>query len=69
MIEVFKTDVCDERKSGILLKTLREHFPGSRINFDLDDCDKILRAEGKDFLSAKIIELLQEEGHRCEVLD
>jgi hypothetical protein len=68
MIEVFKTNVQGKGKSRMLIQKLLEQFPASKINFDLDDCDKILRIEGKDFCAHRIIELLKLNGHYCEIL-
>ena len=69
MVEVFKTNVYEEDRSRILLQKLFEYFPDNKINFDLQDCDKILRVEGKNILSDKIMEILNEQGHVCEILD
>jgi hypothetical protein len=69
MVEVFKTDVYEEEKSIIIVQKLLQYFPENKINFDLDDCDKILRIEGENIFSGKIMELLNEEGHECEILD
>lgn len=69
MIEVFKTNVAEVDRSNLLLQRLLSHFPGNKINFDLEDCDKILRVEGEYVLSEKIMEILNEEGHFCEILD
>ena len=69
MVEVFKTNVQEERKAAYLVSLLLEQFPGSRINFDLHDCDNILRVEGEDFEAQKVMELLTEEGFSCSVLD
>ena len=69
MVEVFKTNVYEVEKSNLIFQKLHKHFPENKINFDLEDCDKILRVEGKNILSEKIIEILKEEGHFCEVLD
>lgn len=69
MIEVFKTNICEIEKSDIIFRKLHKHFPENKINFDLDDCDKILRVEGANILSEKIIAILKEEGHLCEILD
>jgi len=69
MVEVFKTDVYEEEKSLAIVQTLLQYFPDNKINFDLEDCDKILRIEGENILSERIKELLNEAGHRCEVLD
>ena len=69
MVEVFKTDVYEEERSLAIVQTLLQYFPDKKINFDLEDCDKILRIEGENILSERIKELLNEAGHRCEVLD
>ncbi len=69
MVEVFKTNVYEEERSKALLQRLLVHFPDNKINFDLEDCDKILRVEGKDILPEKIMEILNEAGHDCEILD
>ncbi|MBS1653868.1 MAG: hypothetical protein JSU05_03410 [Bacteroidetes bacterium] len=69
MIEVFKTNVTDSMDAARLLQLLNRYFPQSRINFDLHDCDKILRVEGHDFITGQIIGLLQENGFHCSILD
>lgn len=68
MIEVFKTNVHGEVQSRMLISKLLEQFPASKINFDLEDCDKVLRIEGRYFCAKRIIELLKLNGHYCEVL-
>jgi hypothetical protein len=57
MIEVFKTNVEEAKDAGTIVQLLLQQFPGSRINFDLQDCDKILRVEGKDFSADKVMVL------------
>ena len=69
MVEVFKTDVFEEERSIIIVRKLLDFFPDNKINFDLEDCDKILRVEGKNIVSEKIMEILKQEGHLCEILD
>lgn len=69
MVEIFKTNVAEVERSNLLLQRLLSHFPSNKINFDLEDCDKILRVEGENILSEKIREILNEEGHFCEILD
>jgi hypothetical protein len=69
MVEVFKTNIYEVEKSNIIFQKLLRHFPENKINFDLEDCDKILRVEGDTIFSEKIIEIVQEEGHLCEILD
>lgn len=69
MVEVFKMDVYEEERSIIIIQKLLQYFPENKINFDLQDCDKILRIEGENIFSERIMELLNEEGHECEILD
>jgi hypothetical protein len=69
MIEVFKTNVEGTNDAGNIVQLLLQHFPGSRINFDLQDCDKILRVEGKDFSADKVMVLLKENGFHCAILE
>ena len=69
MIEVFKTNVENAGDANNIVRLLLQHFPGSRINFDLQDCDKILRVEGKDFCAETIITFMKENGFHCSVLE
>ena len=69
MIEVFTTNVQEATEAKTLVALLSRHFPDSRINFDLDDCDRILRVEGKNFTPTKVMLLVQEKGFACAVLD
>jgi len=69
MVEVFKTDVQSIEQSKPLISKLKSNIPGSRVNFDLEDCDKVLRVEGDDFSVEAIIKLLNKNGHHCEILD
>ena len=68
MIEVFKTDIKHRRQSKLLVEKLLEHFPDGDINFDLDDCDRVLRVEHDNVCPKKIMELLAASGHYCEPL-
>jgi hypothetical protein len=69
MVEVFKTDVRSSREAKRIIQKLAEEFPKHKINFDLSDCDRILRVQGKDILERKIITIVAAMNHRCEVLD
>ncbi len=68
MVEVFKTNVQEAEQSKMIVGKLLEYFPNSIINFDLEDCDKILRVEGKQICVKTIIEILNIHGLQCEVL-
>jgi hypothetical protein len=69
MIEVFKTNVCEAAEAYHIVAMLLQHFPCSKINFDLHDCDKILRMEGEDFENKKVVRLVTEKGFACTILE
>ena len=69
MIEVFKTNVQEFSEAQKLVALLLRHFPDSKINFDLDDCDKVLRVECNNLRIEKIMTLVTEKGFLCTVLD
>lgn len=68
MVEVFKTNVEDKIIADKLAAELHSLF-GGNINFDLDDCDKILRVESEQIIPEKISEVLICKGFICEVLE
>ncbi len=45
MVEIFKTTVEEVSKANIIVGKLLQKFPTYRINFDLNDHDRILRVE------------------------
>lgn len=69
MVEVFKTNIAEGQQHEHILTVLTERFPGFTINFDLEDCDRILRVEAKKLNPSQIVECLQHNGYWCEVLD
>ena len=69
MIEVFKTNVEETAEAKRIIELLLTHFPGSKINFDLHDCDKILRVEGKSIAPEKVMTLVIENGFHCKILE
>lgn len=68
MVEVFKTNVKSRAAAHQLIARLQRLFPDSRINFDLDDCDSVLRIEGVNICSEKTIALLKRDGYECGAL-
>ena len=68
MVEVFKTNVQKKAQSKMLLSILSEAFPAFKINFDLSDCDKVLRVEGDNMEVLRIMILVKKHGFDCEVL-
>ncbi len=71
MIEIFKTNVIKKEDADCLTNQLFEIFPNAAINFDLEDCDCILRVENdeREFDTKEIIMCVKREGFHCEVLN
>lgn len=59
LVEVFKTNIHSRRMAGKVKKCLREAFPNHNIDFDLNDCDRILRIESDSLDCKKIIEIVK----------
>ncbi len=70
MIEVFKTNVENQSDADRLVSEINSHFTGHEANFDLDDCDKILRVKCQEEMAevASVIHLLRRFGFYAEVL-
>ena len=68
MVEVFKTNIQKKAQSKMLLCILSEAFPLFKINFDLSDCDRVLRVEGDNIEALRIMIFVKEYGVNCEVL-
>ncbi len=69
MVEIFKTNVYDVMHAEQLITLLSLHFPAYMINFDLHDCDKILRVKGESIPVDKIVNLVSANGFYCSVLN
>ncbi|MHA4808997.1 hypothetical protein ACX0G9_12865 [Flavitalea flava] len=70
IVKVFKTDVQDHQVAKHVILFLQQTFSHCRINFDLDDCDKILRIESlrEPIEETRIQLLMAGYGHFCEPL-
>lgn len=68
LVEVFKTDVHEACASQLIVQKLCAVFPASSVNFDLEDCDRILRIEAASICNHTIIAQLNALGYFCEVL-
>ncbi len=69
MVEVFKTNVRSIREAKLIIQKLAEEFPEHKINFDLSDCDKILRIQGATILERRIISIVTSLNYNCEILE
>ena len=64
MIYVFKTSVKTKKAVKQLTPELND-LSISKWNFDLEDCDNILRIDSKIEISELAIKLLQDNGFEC----
>lgn len=69
MVEVFKTNVPDKKVAQQLLATFKTQFPECRVNFDLEDCDRILRVESEVVNEQAVMKLVRSSGFECAVLE
>jgi hypothetical protein len=70
MVEVFKTNVSDPDQARRLTDQIHLAFAEYRANFDLEDCDNILRikASSGSVCTVSMIDLLKGQGYEAEVL-
>ena len=68
MVYVFKTSVKFKKQIKEIAKELDKVNKIQKWNFDLEDCDKILRIEAKKLNPSKINSLLNTLGFHCTEL-
>ena len=70
IVQVFKTNVQNLQDARHIILFLRRNFSHCRINFDLDDCDRILRIESRkeSVQESEIRSLMAGYGFHCEPL-
>lgn len=69
MVEIFKTNIADGAQAGLVLQRLKEQWPQYMANFDLEDCDRILRIESDSVDHLQVVSMMQLQGYLCEVLN
>jgi len=69
MIYVFKISVKTKMQAKKLKPHIDKIFPKAKWNFDLDDCDKILRIDSEENIVLKITGLLNIHQFFCEELE
>jgi hypothetical protein len=70
-IEVFKTNVANKKAAKVILEEIGTRQPEYKCNFDLEDCDKVLRIEN---ISGKvdaqlILNILKINNHEGSILE
>lgn len=70
MVEVFRTNVCDRAHAQKLVEQIQTIFSHYSANFDLEDCDKILRVKSNtgSVEPSSVIKLMGELGFVAEIL-
>ena len=70
MVEVFKTNVRKLTDAKRLLVLIHERYVHYKANFDLKDCDNILRVQNNSgaIHVQRLVELMEELGFEAEVL-
>lgn len=70
MVEVFITNITKERNAAYILDLLERKHPLLSINFDLEDCDHILRVEASEaFIPvADILDEVRKQGFEIMIL-
>jgi hypothetical protein len=70
MVEVFKTNVTEACHASMIIERIHQVFTDYVANFDLEDCDRILRVRSKtgNIQPSCLIELLQGLGFCAEIL-
>ena len=66
---IFKTNVATQEEVKKLQSLLSALPPVTQCNFDLDDCDSILRIVIKDLQPKIVCQLLQKQGFHCEPME
>lgn len=69
-IEVFRTNVKQPAHASMLVELIHATFNSYTANFDLADCDKILRVatRGKAIQASGVLALVRRCGFEAEVL-
>jgi len=68
-LTVFKTNVVTLQQAGNLQPMISALPPITHCNFDLDDCDNILRIISTDLEPQLVCDLLQQQGFNCEPME
>jgi len=69
MIYVFKTSVKTKKQVKQLKPAINKIMQPEQWNFDLQDCDHILRIDSEENIVLKIIDLLKEHNYSCAELE
>ena len=69
MIAVFETSVQNSQEAAQIHPVLAQISPTIRWNFDLQDCDRVLRVNCQPEPVGLVIGMVEEQGFACEELE
>jgi hypothetical protein len=70
MVEIFTTNVTGHSEAEMILNKINAVFPGYVANFDLQDCERVLRVDssGAEMCPDTLIGLIAKLGFKAEVM-
>lgn len=70
MVEIFRTNVANENNAQQIVNAVHSNFQRYKVNFDLEDCDRILRIENTNgrLNITEILQFLKHLGLDAEVM-
>jgi cell fate (sporulation/competence/biofilm development) regulator YmcA (YheA/YmcA/DUF963 family) len=68
-IIIYKTDVATQTQASTLYPLLNALPPVQQYNFDLEDCDHILRVVSTEAETHAVCQLLNTQGFNCETME
>ena len=76
MIEIYTTDIPNDKIANCILSNLKIRFPNLRFSYDIEKpiinypcTHSILRVEGEIFNTEKVMLYIHKLGFRCDVLE
>lgn len=69
MVRIFKTNIKSLLQAKQFVAELSQHYPEHQINFDLEDCDNILRMQGPEVSLQALVRLFALKGCQCAELE
>lgn len=70
IVEIFKTNVNSQQLAKRIVSNLNQLYPDYLINFDLEDCDKILRIASTSYINTPgIIAILEELNVKVSIVE
>lgn len=71
IVEIFRTNIQNDKDADKVISSLLTLYPTSKINFDLEDEENILRVEASSFEieTDRIINYMVELGYNCERIE